>query len=248
MKTSNKILLTALIVIVLLIIGFMIFLRANVSLESVGGSGNIVSLERETDFFTGLKFRGNMEVFLTQDSITSLVVEADDNLHEFLKTRKENGTLYVYLEESIGRGATMRVHVSFPELELLEISAGVTATASEALSGDYFKHKAQAGAKTALNLQYSEVDMVLQAGAMATLSGNAGTMNLVSAAGVMLNARDLYINDCEIKANAGSVNYLNVSRSLSGSVGQGAIVYYSGNPVIEGLSTRRGGHIEAAAD
>lgn len=248
MKTSNKILLTAFILIVLMIIGFMIFLRANVSFESVSGSGNVVKVERETGSFTELKFRGNLEVYLKQDSISSFVVEADDNLHDILKTEMNNGALYTYLEESVARGGTMKIHVSFPMLEKLDVSAGVIVHSEDAITGDYFMYKAQAGTKTTLNLYYDEVDMVLQAGAVANLSGSAGMFDLKSAAGVIVDARRFNVRDCKIDAKAGSVNTLNVTGNLTGSVGQGAIVYYSGSPVLQGLSTRRGGHIEAVEE
>ncbi len=57
------------------------------------GSGNVVAEERPVSDFDRVSLRGVGDVFITQGEETSLIVEASDNLIEYIETEVRNGTL-----------------------------------------------------------------------------------------------------------------------------------------------------------
>ncbi len=244
MKTANKILITAFLAMVILMIAFMFYLRANLDFEIVEGSGNVIRQDREIVDIQSINVRGRLNVQLIQDTLCRLYIEADDNLMELVVTSLYDGVLDISLEKAVDKQATVNVYIHVHDLESLHVSAGATVKADEALKGTYFDHRLQAGAKSTLHLQYDEVNLKLQAGALSTLSGRANAMTAYSAAGAVIEAGKLQVTDCVIESKAGAVNNLYVTGTLSGSVGKGAILHYKGDPELKNFRQERGSSIE----
>ncbi len=244
MKTTNKILLAAFLVVLLATIVFMFFLRANISFEVVEGSGNVVRQERVTANFQHVALRGHLKAYIVQDVDCRVYIEADDNLVDLIVTEVDNGHLNVYFEKTAGKQTTLNVFIHVSDLEALHLSAGSQAYAEEPLTGKSFEHNVQTGAKSTLHLQYERADMKVLAGAITTLTGKVDWLTVLSAAGAIIDAKELMVKDCEIDAKAGSVNNLFVTGTLSGIVSRGAVIHYTGEPEIAGLDVKSGGHIE----
>lgn len=248
MKTTNKILLAAFLIVLLVVIAFMIYLRVNISVfKVVEGSGNVVRQYREVPDFQSVQLRGNLKAYFVQDADYQINIEADDNLMDLVVTEINNGQLSVYLEKPVRRGATLNLYIHAANLEALHVSAGSKAYSDKPLTGSSFEHNVQAGAKSTLHLQYDNMELKVQAGAITILEGRVGTLTVLSAAGAIVDAKELVVRDCEIDAKAGSVNNLFVTGTLSGSVTRGAVIHYAGDPVIADLDVKTGGHVEVKA-
>ncbi len=74
------------------------------SCVTIKGDMHVVKKEREmTSAFTAIKVSTGIEVYLTQSTNTSVVIEADENLHEILETKVEDGLLKIYFSELVGK-------------------------------------------------------------------------------------------------------------------------------------------------
>jgi hypothetical protein len=69
--------------------------------KTVHGNRNVVKKERSTGSFTGIKVSTGIDVFLKQTGNESIVVEADENLHEYIKTEIRDGVLNVYSDANM---------------------------------------------------------------------------------------------------------------------------------------------------
>ena len=61
--------------------------------ETIYGSGNVVTEEREIGDFDELKVSSGIDVIIRQGNNISLQLEADDNLHEAILTELVDNTL-----------------------------------------------------------------------------------------------------------------------------------------------------------
>lgn len=244
MKTANKILITAFVAMIVIMIAFMFYLRANLDFDVIEGSGNVIRKDVEVSDIKLINIRGRMNVELIQDTLCRLYIDADDNLMNLVAVSLQDSVLDVSMEKAVDKRATVNVFIHVRELEALNVSAGSTVHAGEALRGTFFDHHLQAGAKSTLHLRYDEVNLKLQAGAMSTLSGVAPSLNAYSAAGAIIEAGKLRVTDCVIESRAGAVNNLHVTGTLSGSVGRGAVLQYRGDPELKNFRQERGSSIE----
>ncbi len=248
MKTSNKILFSAFGIVLLGIIIILLYIRVNLSLDMVEGSGNVVTERREVAEFRRIDVRGNIRLHISQGDEYSMSIEADDNLVHLVMAKPVQDKLYVYLEKGIHKDATMNIHIQTTQLTELTVSAGARAFASDTIHGVSFKHVLQAGAQSDLILDFERMDLLVQAGGVSSLSGRVYHAQVSSLAGAIINAQYLEVEDLEINGRAGSINTFHVNRSISGRARNGAIVNYSGEPDVEDLRIERGGLIQISMD
>jgi uncharacterized protein YxeA len=78
--------------------------------KTVWGDKHVVSKERKTESFTGIKVSTGIDVYLKQGDDESLTVEADENLHEYIITEVRNGILDVYSDANIRDAERKRVY------------------------------------------------------------------------------------------------------------------------------------------
>ena len=85
-------------------------------------------------------------MYLTQGTEESLVVQADSNLLEFIKTEVSGGTLRVFTEKNIHSAASRKVKVTFKNLEALTASSGSDVLSNSLLELEDLKVSASSGA------------------------------------------------------------------------------------------------------
>lgn len=79
----------------------LIVCAINVQAKKVTGSGNVVKDSRLIENVMSIDCSGTIDVFLSQGEKESLVVEADDNLIEYIITEVKNGTLNIKNQDGI---------------------------------------------------------------------------------------------------------------------------------------------------
>ncbi len=147
------------------------------SCNFIGGKrirGNaVMKIEnRSAGTFNGIDVSGNVKVYVKQDSASSIRIQTDENLLEYIITDNRNGTLHIHQKEGTNLKPTqsIKVYVSGPSFKLFKASG-----ACDFIS----ENKITATEPVSINLSgASDVKLELIApGIDADLSG-AGTINL----------------------------------------------------------------------
>ena len=101
------------------------------SKPAVKGSGKVATATLPPPAaFRALRVEGALQVELAESPATSLVVEADDNLHALLRATVENGTLHLRTEDSWESQNPFVVRVGGPVVEAIEASGAVRVDAT----------------------------------------------------------------------------------------------------------------------
>lgn len=90
--------------------------------ESLKGSGVIKSETRQTAEFKGVDAGGIFNVEVTLGKGFGVEVEADDNLLEHIRTEVRGGVLKIETAKRLKSDSPIRVRVSAPDLETVEVS------------------------------------------------------------------------------------------------------------------------------
>jgi hypothetical protein len=181
--------------------------------DQIVGSGRLVTEQRATTPFTGIQVTGIGRVVITQDTVETLTVEADDNIIGLLTTSVDNGMLKVSLKDGSYNNVTVNVYASMKTINWLEcIGAGHFSTDSLIQTGYIFCRITGAGSMT--------------------LKGSADSETVeITGAGEIHNF-DFVSSKCSASiSGAGSIE-VNVTSELSAVIAGSGIVTYSGNPQI----------------
>ena len=243
MKTANKILFITFGILVIAIFAIMLTIRIQLSKEVMEGSGMIISEPRESRSFDGIVVQGSIDVYLKQGDAHSIIVYADDNLLEHIKTDINQDVLQISIGKRIKTIKKPKVYIEYVNMEKLNASAGAKLHAETAIHGNELSLNLRSGAEGHLNIIYQKADIEIKTGASATISGTVDTLIADSATGSKLDAKNLKSVNCYVSSKGGSSITVFVSGQLTAQASSGGIVRFTGDPIQTAHSTSSGGVI-----
>jgi hypothetical protein len=196
------------------------------------GNGKVVTEEREvTADFTEVRGSAGLDVYLTQGDENKIVVEADENLLQYIETDIEGGKLHVTTSENIGHSKAKKVYVTFKELNTVEASSGADVTGNSVIKSQNLSLKSSSGADLEVEVFAQEIIAKTSSGADLKVSGKATSLNADASSGSELDAKELLVINCIAEASSGAEVTVNVHDKLETHVSSGGDINYYGNPV-----------------
>ncbi len=110
-------------IIILIITGFLL-ISCEALFPCLEGNGTLSTEERGVSNFTGIYNTTDFDVEVIQDSETRLVVEADENLQQYIKTYVEEGNLMLETDNyrCINSVNTIKITIYCPLIETVVLS------------------------------------------------------------------------------------------------------------------------------
>ena len=88
----------------------------------ISGNGIIETQERTLNSdFNAIDVNRGLDVYITQDDKNSIIVQADENLLDRIKTKVENGVLIVKTEGKIRNAKKMKLYIANNEFRALQV-------------------------------------------------------------------------------------------------------------------------------
>jgi len=203
----------------------------NIKLDQVSGNGEVVIEEREvTADFTIVKGSTGMDVFLTEGDTQKIVVEADENLHEFIETDIEDGKLHIKATKNIRRASARKVYVTYTTLEGVEASSGADVKSTSQITAENLTLKSSSGADLEVDVYTPLLSATTSSGASIKLSGSAKNSSLKASSGSDIKASNLETLTCEAQASSGADISIKVLNTLEGKASSGGRIKYYGDP------------------
>ncbi|MDR1169219.1 MAG: DUF2807 domain-containing protein [Prevotellaceae bacterium] len=189
-------------------------------------AGTVVREDRKTESFSRINAESGIDVYYTQSDSYSVAVEADEDYIGEIITKVENGTLVIKRESRVRTfvrnifGHAMKVHVSAPALDRVNISGGSDFYAGVMKSDSPFQLKASGGSDVKI------ADITIAGNADISASGGsdcditaitvAGNADISASGGSDCNIKNLQAAECKLSASGGSD--LNIKMELSGNL------------------------------
>ena len=122
MKTSNKILLTALAVVIVFIIAVAINFKVKLKDYIIEGDGNIITQEQTFEPFDKLIIEGGLSIEYILGESNILIIEADSNLMQNIETSLIDKTLKIKNNTSSRKQVNCKL--TAPMVEEIIVSSG----------------------------------------------------------------------------------------------------------------------------
>ena len=228
---------------------FLIITTTSCIYNGVRGDGNVITENRKiSNDFTRIKASRGLDVYITKSSDLSLVVEADENLHEFIETDIIDKTLIITTNKNIGLATAKKIHLSVENLNEILVSSGAEIYSENTFFTKDLKISASSGAEMNLVLNVNNLVCSTSSGAEINLSGIAINFDANSSSGSEINAYELKAKNCIAKASSGSDIEISVSDSFEGEAASGADIKYKGNPKVVSKNKSSGGSVKNKSD
>jgi hypothetical protein len=225
MTTLIKILITTILSLILFSCNF------DLNFTGVNGNGN-VKLENRAlnESFNAIKTSQGLDVYLTQGNEESIVIEADENLHNLIKTEVKNNELRIYAEKNIGYASSKKIMITFKDVSKITSTSGSDVISTNTINADYLELNSSSGSDMKLDLNTKNLHCYSSSGSDLNLSGKTEKLIADASSGSDIKAADLIAESSQVKATSGADITINTAKELTADANSGGDIKYYGNP------------------
>ena len=226
-----------------------------------------ISQVRNVGKFSGISVSSGIKVNFTQGSNQSVVIDADQNMQQYVSTEVQNGILNIGINNKGKKNLNFKklmVNVEAPQLSSAKVSSGSNFTTMNTITENDFRAEISSGAnlnadlniKNNVNIDVSSgssakidvrtnsFDLQESSGSMATVTGNSEKVSLNLSNAASCNAQNLVGNNVNAQASSGSNIKVHAKERLTAVSSSGSSIRYTGNPTKNSVKESSGGSIK----
>jgi len=207
------------------------------------GFGDTIEEERNVGDFSALRVSSGIDVTLSQGNRTQVIIIADEDDMEDVKTEKVGDELRLSMDRSWFRRSHVEARITFVNMESLDVSAGSDVESEGVLNFKDIKLEASSGSDLKLTMEANEVNLRTSSGSDASLGGSARNLIARASSGSDINAYDFEVEQAELELSSGSDVKIWVTGSLTVDASSGSDVYYKGDPELLNINTSSGSDV-----
>jgi len=197
---------------------------------NVRGNGNVITKERKTDSFTGVRVSSAIDLYLKQGDNESMSVEADENLHKYIITEVRGGILHVYADANIRDAERRRVYVTMKEVNSVKTTSAGDVVGQTPVKTDRLELSASSAGDIKLEVYAREIDLDISSSGDITLTGEVEKLNGDLSSAGNLNAFDLLVREADLSASSAGDADINVADRMRARASSAGDINYMGNP------------------
>jgi hypothetical protein len=210
--------------------------------KTVEGHGKVVTKERKTDSFTGVKVSSGIDVYLKQGDNVNVTVEADENLHEYILTEVHGGVLNVYSEYNIRDAERKRVYVTMTEINSVRTTSAGDVIGEGPVKSDRLELSSSSAGDIKLEVHSKNVNLDISSSGDMTLSGETDMLRADLSSAGNLNAFDLKSREADVSVSSAGDADVNVSERITARASSAGNINYRGDPkFVDAHSSSAGG-------
>nr|WP_321236903.1 head GIN domain-containing protein [uncultured Psychroserpens sp.] len=197
----------------------------------VRGNGNVSTVERNIeDDFNQIKVSRGIDVYITQSDSRMLKVQADENLHDIIRTEVKDGVLKIYADESISTSEAKKVMVNVKDLNLISATSGSDVYSTNTIEANNIKLITTSGADLEVEINAESTTLASTSGSDIVVSGKTNTLSASATSGSDIKARELISQSCVASVTSGADIVVHAEQKLTANATSGGDIKYYGNP------------------
>ncbi|HMK26588.1 MAG TPA: head GIN domain-containing protein [Chitinophagaceae bacterium] len=203
--------------------------------KRIQGNGIVKSEARPVGSFNNVDVSGGIDVYVKQDSVSSVRVEADENLLEYVHINAEDGTLEIKEERGFNLQSTkgIKVYVSGPSFKHFDASGACGIYSENKISGSNDISMRVSGASSiTMELHAPNVKAELTGASHIRLSGETKTFSADGSGASGLKCFELMTEETDVEISGASHAEVFASVKLDLHASGASTVKYKGNASI----------------
>jgi hypothetical protein len=184
------------------------------NIQTIQGSGNVVTTERNIGDFTSIQVDMGADVVLTQGDSETLTIEAEDNLMPYIETNIRNGRLIVSIPHNVSLTLiqSIRLHITFDTLQEIEIFG------SSQITGE--------------NLNLDTLTIAFSGSGSTWLTGEVDEQTINIRGQATMNNFDLAGRNVTVDISGNGIINVNATDTLNVTIAGQGDIHYIGSPTI----------------
>ena len=214
--------------------------------ETVKGNGDVVTKERDLTNFTKVEVSKGLDCEITQGETFKVTVEADSNIHQYIKTTVTNGVLKITSKYGNYRNvSSKKVYVTMPVIDQLETTSASDLTTNGIIKSNNILLKTSSASDLTANVESQQITLEASSGSDLNVSGKAIKLFTLSSSGSDIDAKDLLANEVDAQSSSGSDTKVSPLLALKAHASSGSSIDYYTKPKHKAIESSSGGSISA---
>jgi hypothetical protein len=201
---------------------------------TIHGNGIEASQRRPETGFNKIISSGDFEVQITKGNEFEVVINAEENILQYIETSVSENTLLIDIPgwHGVRNQLPMKVNITLPTL------AGIKQSGSGNITTDYFTcdkmdlYISGSGSISAA-VDANIVDATISGSGWIKIAGDANQSNFVISGSGNIDSYNLLVNSCNANISGSGNMMVNAVKSIYAKISGSGNVYYTGNPGIE---------------
>lgn len=198
----------------------------------IRGNGHITSETRTASGFTGVDVSGAISVYVKQDSVASIKVEADENLLEYIEVHNSGSTLEIHTRHGVNLRPThkIKVYVSSPSFTHFEASGACEIYGENEITSAESMNVSLSGASNGkLDLNVPKVTVDLSGASDISIRGKTRDFDAGASGASSIKCFELLTENTDVDLSGASHAEIYASVTLDGETSGASSVDYKGN-------------------
>ncbi len=217
-------------------LGFLLsFFLTSCKYESLDPSNSTSRQEKNVRGFQSIDIRDGMRAFIRIDTFESVVIEANDNLHQHIYVRKEGSTLVVEMADNlrIKGSSTREVHITATSLEAIFGNGGSHISSYNDMNSNDFRIELGGGSILNMGLNAASLAADISGGSLLEILGSSDSYSLVSSGGSRATGYGFETTTLNCDVSGGGSLSITVNGSLEVDASGGSSISYKGDGVVD---------------
>lgn len=243
MKTTNKILIGAFVIGILIATYLVLKVSSFIQIEELLPSGYTISEEIELEEFDSIAVKRGVIVNLEYDEAESLTIVADAAFRKLLTVKVENKLLTIETAKNLPDSTKITANLTASNLEKISVFDDAQLRSKERYVGDRLMLIANSKALIDLNLEVIALTCKTKGGSEVNVSGKVQSILVNTQKSSRINAGNLAVENAKVEASGNGYIQFSVSESLDVKAIDGGLVEYRGDPQIKSMEVNEGGKL-----
>ncbi|MBN1416295.1 MAG: DUF2807 domain-containing protein [Bacteroidales bacterium] len=213
------------------------------NIDTVTGNGKVVKETRDVSRFTELKVATGIDAIITQGDNESVVVEADENLQEWIKTEVVDNRLKVYSDKNIRSAREKKVYITYKKLNSIDITSAGDVDGDNTLVTDELDIEMSSAGDLNLDVEVDKLEIDISSAGDAKLSGKTNYLKADLSSAGDLNAFDLEAKSGDVNVSSAGSARVFITEEASFKCSSAGNITYMGEPRIKNISTSSAGSV-----
>jgi Putative auto-transporter adhesin, head GIN domain len=206
------------------------------------GSGNVISETRPAGNFDAISVGGGFEVEVKIGPVTSVLVEADDNIMKYIEIKTVGSTLKIGTEDLHNYSDVhMKVFITTPSLNTIKASASADVVVKDVMvSTGKITLKATSSSSIKTEVNAPEIESDANSSATINVQGKTKNYDADASSSADINSFDLLSENTTAKASSSATVRVYASVSLNASASSSGDIEYKGAATVNPSTSSSG--------
>ncbi|CAG5076887.1 head GIN domain-containing protein [Parvicella tangerina] len=212
--------------------------------DLIDGTAGAVTTEMRTEpAFHSINMEGNVDVFVSYDTINSIKIEAGENLIDYIETSVIGDELFVYeAPNNIVNTKPIRVYVTMDSLESVHMEGSGDLDVND-MSSDHLNVLSIGSGDANFEIDANNINYENTGSGDARFTGTVNSLNVFLEGSGDFKGKYMYAFDANVEIEGSGDALVRASNSLVATIsGSGDITYY-GNPTTVTTSVTGSGDV-----